>query len=77
MNINILPFHASQLRMHLGSPNSWLIDSAKKPLPLRQLRFSRSVDPTKAKILISNRSIASYEKTSTQLERLPTSYSFE
>ena len=66
-----------QLRTHLGSPNPWLIDIAKEPLLFRQLRFSRSTDPTKAMIIIPNHSISSYEKTSARLGRLSTNFSFE
>ena len=77
MNINILPFHARQLRVRLGSPNPWLIDIAKEPLPFRQFRFSRNTDPTKARILISDHSIPSYEKTSARSERLSTKFSYE
>jgi len=73
MNINMLTIFVVQLRQQLGPTNSWLINSAKKPLLFRRFPFSGNFAPTDARIIVSVRSILSYERTSTQTERLSTS----
>ncbi len=71
--LTCFPFPLDQLGHGLGPTNSSLTNIAKKPLGFRHYGFSPYIDPTAIRILITARSINSYEKTSAHAGRLPTS----
>ena len=73
-NINLLPFRAFRLRMHLGSTNPRLTIIVEEPLPLRRNGFSPFFAATPTRILIGTRSTGAHAPASAHAPHLPTRY---